>query len=109
MWVLHQTYPYEGFMTTEELNDLTRWFDLASELKTEISCVENPARWVMYLKSFVKATSFGDYQNSHNRKGFYIPRVKTAWYLRIHSSIDVSKINKNTVWTIDGSLFLVET
>lgn len=44
MWILHQKYPYEGFMTTEELNDLTRWFDLATELKTEISCVENPAR-----------------------------------------------------------------
>lgn len=40
LWVvLHRLYPYEGFITTEEVNELTQWFDLATELKTEIACV----------------------------------------------------------------------
>lgn len=42
LWVLlDRFYPIEPYISQEQENDLKIWFDLASELKTEISCIEN--------------------------------------------------------------------
>jgi hypothetical protein len=38
---LDRHYPYETFISVEKENELRRWFDLATDLKTEISCIEN--------------------------------------------------------------------
>jgi hypothetical protein len=42
LWfVLDRYYSVESYITKEQEEDLEKWFDLASELKTEISCIEN--------------------------------------------------------------------
>jgi len=42
LWVLlDRFYPIEPYITKEEEGELEKWFDLATELKTEISCIEN--------------------------------------------------------------------
>jgi len=42
LWfVLDRHYPIEPYITKDKENELKRWFDLATELKTEISCIEN--------------------------------------------------------------------
>lgn len=42
LWVLlDRVYPIEPYISQEDEKELEKWFDLASELKTEISCIEN--------------------------------------------------------------------
>ena len=40
MWFVLDKY-VEPYITQEKEEELEKWFDLASELKTEISCIEN--------------------------------------------------------------------
>ena len=42
LWVLlDRFYPIEPYITKEDEGELEKWFDLATKLKTEISCIEN--------------------------------------------------------------------
>lgn len=40
MWFVLDKY-VEPYISSEQEEELKKWFDLASELKTEISCIEN--------------------------------------------------------------------
>jgi len=42
LWVVLDSYfPIETYVSQDKETELNEWFDLATELKTEISCIEN--------------------------------------------------------------------